>query len=81
MMELRNYQLICHYCGVHLDNSTVNSNCNKNSSENQNKDRLTTSINIPNEVINSNRHYFGQPVKDFPEKYFSCKVDFLISKI
>ena len=67
MMELKNYQLICHFCGVHLDNSTVNTVCLKNSSENQNKDKLT-SLNVPNDILNSHRHYFGQPIKDFPEK-------------
>jgi hypothetical protein len=67
MMELRNYQLICHFCGLHLDNSTVNSNCSKNSSEVQNKDRLTAST-VPNEFINTGRHFFGVPIKDFPEK-------------
>lgn len=81
MMELKNYQLICHFCGVHLDNTTVNTNCPKNSSDNQNKERLTTSSIIPNEIINSNRHNFGQPIKDFPEKYFKFKSDLLISKI
>ncbi len=70
MIELKNYQLICHFCGMHLDNSTVNSFCAKNSSENQNKERLTTSQNIPNEFINTQRHFFGTPIKDFPEKLF-----------
>ena len=69
MIELKNYQLICHFCGVHLDNNTVNSVCFKNSSEIQNKEKLTTSMNMSNDVINSHRHYFGQPIKDFPEKY------------
>lgn len=67
MIELKNYQLICHFCGLHLDNSTVNTNCSKNSSDVQIKDRLTSS-NVPNELINSQRHFFGMPIKDFPEK-------------
>ena len=80
-MELKNYQLICHFCGVHLDNSTVNSICTKNSSENQIKDRLTTSNNIPNEFINTQRHFFGTPVKDFPEKSFLIILGSQISRI
>ena len=80
MMELKNYQLICHFCGVHLENSTVNSSCLKNVSDTQNKERLTTSQTVPNDFINSNRHYFGQPVKDFPEKYLNLIIDSQISR-
>lgn len=80
MMELKNYQLVCHFCGVHLENSTVNSTCLKNCSDNQSKEKLTNSQSIPNDLINSNRHYFAQPIKDFPEKYLIIKIGSLTSR-
>jgi len=33
-----------------------------------NKEKLTT-LQVPNEIVNSHRHFFGPPIKDFPEKF------------
>ena len=72
MLELKNYQLICNFCGIHLDSNTVNSNCSKNIPEIENKERFTN-LRVSNEIINSARHLFGEPIKDFPEKFTNFK--------
>lgn len=48
--------LVCHFCGVNCDESTVNSMCLKNSNQRDN----SNNINVPPEYLNNKRHYFIQ---------------------
>lgn len=63
-MELKKYQLICHFCGCYLEENTVNSLCKKNTKECNEKGSLTTKT-VPSELLDSKRHYFGPPNKEF----------------
>jgi hypothetical protein len=59
--ELRKYNLICKFCGCALDESTVNSSCEKNFNiEGQELLELQNSINNKSieGIIGSKRHYF-----------------------
>ncbi len=57
-----NLNLICQFCGIGLDELTVNSYCMKND-PNQQKGSFSNSMNISQEHINNKRHYFAKQPK------------------
>ena len=63
-IELKKYQLVCNFCGCYLEENTVNSLCTKNSSDMPDKGNYTSSL-VPAEIINTKRHFFGTPNKNF----------------
>lgn len=62
-MELKKYHLVCHFCGCYLEEHTVNSLCESNSADVE-KAKFTTST-VPTDVLNTKRHFFGPPSKEF----------------
>jgi hypothetical protein len=72
MLELKTYQIICHFCGIHLDSSTVNTTCPKNT-ESPQKERFTVTQSLPADFQGSYRHYFNSPIKEHPEKFSNFK--------
>lgn len=71
-IELQRYHLVCHFCGVFLDEQNINGLCNKNSSvaDKSNKGNFTAVKNIPAEILDSKRHFFGSPNKEFDTQTF-----------
>jgi hypothetical protein len=63
--ELKKYHLVCHFCGCFLEQQNVNGICEKNSQTNTNKASNTTHKQIPSDVLDSKRHFFGTPTKEF----------------
>lgn len=62
--ELQKYNLVCKFCGVFLDENTVNTSCEKNTEFYGNK--VTASNNMSEnrssvEIIGTKRHYFIPP--------------------
>ncbi len=63
-IELKKYQLVCHFCGCYLEENTVNSLCKNNTKECNEKGSLTSKT-VPSDLLDSKRHYFGHPNKEF----------------
>ena len=66
-MELKKYHLVCHFCGCFLAEETVNSLCARNSQEIVEKGKNSSKI-APSEILNTHRHFFGPPTKEFELK-------------
>ena len=67
--ELKKYQLICTFCGVHLDDSAVNTDCPKNPlitdvSEFQPPTHFYSSTVPTQEYFANGRHFFVKPDED-----------------
>lgn len=65
-MELQKYNLVCDFCGNFLDDHTVNTNCEKNTTM-YGKGAFGIE-NAPVDLIGTKRHFFTQPSKDFESK-------------
>lgn len=65
-MELQKYNLVCDFCGNFLDDHTVNTNCEKNTT--MNSTGIFGIESAPIDFIGTRRHYFTQPSKDFDSK-------------
>lgn len=72
-MELKKYHLVCHFCGCYLEEDSVNALCVRNCAEDTEKPNFTTS-KVAGDVVNTKRHFFGPPVKDFESLMDSSKV-------
>ena len=75
--ELQKYYLVCQFCGCILDETTVNTPCDKNSSSiinnnGINDEKLVVSFKPNKEIYGNKRHYFIKP-KDSGNKF---KVNF-----
>lgn len=65
--------MVCNFCGCILDSISVNSLCLSNSAEVDNIDKINYSDldefhSIPAEIINTKRHFFAPPCKDYETK-------------
>ncbi|KAL4468003.1 hypothetical protein ABPG72_015873 [Tetrahymena utriculariae] len=70
--ELKRYQLICHYCGVAMDDKSINKKCQNNSRIPENFDGYT--VKIPDAKYNGNlRHFFGKPKADYVDLVNTAK--------
>ena len=69
--ELSQYEMICGYCGVRLDEFSVNTNCPRNRRDDFNNDFLTIEF-PPREIKGTERHFFGKPFR--VEQMFLKKV-------
>lgn len=63
--DLKKYEVVCAFCGKYIDNNTVNSDCEANSQFYLNF--YFTKIAPPSNMINSRRHFFGEPVDNLNE--------------
>ena len=69
--ELMKYQLVCGYCGLHLDDTTVNTNCEKNMGTEESKPQPSpkpsqfTSEEPPFDYKGSHKHFFSKPHKSY----------------
>jgi hypothetical protein len=60
--ELNKVQLVCHFCGLYVDDKVVNSACHKNASDVIADLRGNFTVSpVPPENINTKRHFFGHP--------------------
>lgn len=71
--ELQKYYLICHFCGCILDESTVNTPCDKNISNLPNNngiidEKMIVSFKPEENIYGNKRHYFVKP-KDSANKF------------
>ena len=70
--ELEKYYLICQFCGCILDESTVNTFCEKNNSNldnnGSNDEKLLVSFKPKENIYGNKRHYFIRP-KDSEMKF------------
>lgn len=65
---MKKYELVCHFCSVKLEESTINTGCHRNIPESSSrvyntgimKEYYTTSV-IPIEYVGNKRHFFGYP--------------------
>eukprot|EP00826_Nyctotherus_ovalis_P032926 TRINITY_DN26532_c0_g2_i1.p1 TRINITY_DN26532_c0_g2~~TRINITY_DN26532_c0_g2_i1.p1 ORF type:complete len:226 (-),score=45.22 TRINITY_DN26532_c0_g2_i1:40-654(-) len=62
--QLRNYQMVCAYCGEELNETTVNTACLKNKMG-RNVEENVISEEIPCEFSGNERHFFGRPLVPF----------------
>ena len=80
--ELEKYYLKCQFCGCILDESTVNTFCEKNNSNDMidnnglNDEKLLVSFKPKENIYGNKRHYFIKP-KDSDAKF---KVDYHFDK-
>ena len=61
-MELKKYDLICNFCGCFMEETTINTACNKNGPDDV-KNNLCKG-NVPADCEGNRRHYFGRPIDD-----------------
>ena len=71
--ELQKYYLVCQFCGCILDESTVNTPCEKNNSRMANNngindEKLIVSFKPKEDFYGNKRHYFVKP-KDSANKF------------
>lgn len=69
--EFKKIQLICSFCGVEMNASTINDQCKSNSEEkNQNPiDAIRYTEVVPKEpYLYNNRHYFSTPLPEFLDR-------------
>ena len=70
--ELEKYYLICQFCGCILDESTVNTFCEKNNfnldNNGSNDEKLLVSFKPKENIYGNKRHYFIRP-KDSEAKF------------
>ena len=67
-LDLKKYELVCHFCSVKLEENTINTGCHRNVPESSSriyntgvmKEYYTTSI-VPIELVGNKRHFFGYP--------------------
>jgi palmitoyltransferase len=81
--ELQKYYLVCQFCGCILDETTVNTPCDKNSSVtvnnngiNANDEKLLMSFKPKDDIYGNKRHHFIKP-KDSSNKF---KINFPFDK-
>ena len=81
--ELQKYYLVCQFCGCILDETTVNTPCEKNSTDrannngiNINDEKLLMSFKPKEDIYGNKRHYFVKP-KDSANKF---KINFPLDK-
>ena len=60
--DLKKYMIVCAFCGKYIDKKTVNSECQAN--EQFYLNFYFTKEAPPINMINSKRHYFGEPVSN-----------------
>jgi len=70
--ELQKYQLVCAFCGIGLDDISVNSICEKNlqntDRNSEQKDQKYSIENPPENSQNNGRHYFVKPISEIINK-------------
>jgi len=64
--ELKKYELVCAFCGQHLSDLTVNSECADNCQAREDQDQEALAVYFtedePEQIAFGNRrHYFGRP--------------------
>ena len=67
-VELQKYHIVCDFCGCFLDETTVNTACDKNDNSVEGNNCTFGTIPPPNDVLGSRRHFFSPPNKEFEEK-------------
>jgi sulfite reductase alpha subunit-like flavoprotein len=68
MNESNKNELVCHFCGVKLDDGTVNTGCHRNIPESSGRSfgvmrEFYTTSQIPIEFAGNKRHFFGHSSK------------------
>jgi hypothetical protein len=58
--ELKKYDLVCSFCGQHLDDTNVNGRCEQNTASFM-ADEIYTEETPQGQDINNGRHFFGKP--------------------
>lgn len=66
--DMKKYELVCHFCSVRLEETTINTGCHRNIPESTSRSYNTgvmkeyyTSCQIPLECVGNKRHFFGPP--------------------
>eukprot|EP01022_Parablepharisma_sp_SALTPOND_P032879 TRINITY_DN86_c0_g1_i1.p2 TRINITY_DN86_c0_g1~~TRINITY_DN86_c0_g1_i1.p2 ORF type:complete len:667 (-),score=95.16 TRINITY_DN86_c0_g1_i1:5113-7113(-) len=61
-LELSQHELVCAYCGVGLDEFTVNSACLRNTPDVEGEERFTVE-KPPRDIKWTEKHFFGKPLR------------------
>jgi hypothetical protein len=83
--ELMKYQLVCTYCGVHLDESTVNTRCDKNSEERKEEGEEVKNKycidEAPLEHRGNSNHYFSKPHPSYFQNPLKSPISLQIQQV